>query len=147
MINSWVCSYIYVYSEKNRFFIEIIPGNTSLILFYVSRQLTDPSPNPKFFFFQFFGGKYIQNLNSWLHFCKIFPSKSNISSFDRIFWLSAKKLKLKNIGKIQLFFCLHHFLFYKNNFIRTRASDFSEIKNNLSLISEKLRTKTHFSLK
>ena len=37
--------------------------------------------------------------------------------------------------------------FYKNNFIRTRASDFSKIKNNSSLILVELRTKTRFSLK
>ena len=40
-----------------------------------------------------------------------------------------------------------HSIFFKNIFLRTRASDFSKIKNNLSLVSEKLRTKTHFSLK
>ena len=32
-------------------------------------------------------------------------------------------------------------------FLRTRVSDFPKIKNNLSLVLEKLRTKTHFSLK
>ena len=39
------------------------------------------------------------------------------------------------------------FFFFKNNFLRARASDFSQIKNSLSLKSGKLRTNMHFSLK
>ena len=52
--------------------------------------------------------------------------------------------------------CLHHHskllskiytLFFKNNFSRTRASDFPRIKNILSLVSGKSRTITNVSLK
>ena len=39
------------------------------------------------------------------------------------------------------------FLFLRTTFLRTWTSDFPKIKNSLSLISGKLRTKTCFSLK
>ena len=39
-----------------------------------------------------------------------------------------------------------HIIFFRTTYLRTRASDFPKIENNLSLVLVKLRTKTHFSL-
>ena len=52
------------------------------------------------------------------------------------------KKKNQNTNVIML---LHSFFFWRTTFWRTRASDFPKIKNSLSLVSEKLKTKTHFS--
>ena len=45
------------------------------------------------------------------------------------------------------FYLKYTSFFLRTTFLKTRASDFFEIKNILSLISVKLRTKLHFSLK
>ena len=55
----------------------------------------------------------------------------------KLFWKKACKEKKR----------AHANMLKKITFFRTLASDFSKIKNNLTLISVKLRTKTRFSLR
>ena len=53
-------------------------------------------------------------------------------------WITVLEKVYSSYGSLNICF------FLKNNFLRTRASDFSKIKNSLSLVSIQLGTKTTF---